>query len=185
MTDFLAQIQLDKKKIILILAISAIIAVVDIAFVIKLQIKGLSSVSAKAAKLDHDLKDLSKDLALMQQAQKRPVVAKKVKKIISEADIPSLLQDIDTIAKNNKVKILQITPGSADVSKDNKSAIGNFIPVFVSLELNCGYHNLGAFINEMENHEKFIAVEALKITPITGNYQQERADLVLKTYVKK
>jgi Tfp pilus assembly protein PilO len=183
MIDLLDKLQLDKKKIIIILAISLVVLFLDIAFIISLQAKSLKGASLKAAKLKKDLSALDKDLALMKQPQGKPKISKKVKKIISESDVPYLIQFIDETARKNKVSISQIKPERS--AQDTKAGIGNFKPVFILLEGTCVYHNLGRFIAELENAPDFVSVCELRITPDPGNYLQQKVRLLLKTYVKK
>jgi len=182
--DKLDKLQLDKKKIIIILAASLVIALIDIGWLINLQIKGLKATSAKVSKLSGELKTLEKGLVLLQQNKLKPKVIRKIKKIILQGDIPVLVQDIDSIAKKYKVRIIQIKP-AWNAGKGTGAAIGNFEPVFISLEISCSYHQLGSFVNELENSEKFVAVEAMNISPLANQYLQEKVSLTLKTYVKK
>ena len=53
------------------------------------------------------------------------------------------------------------------------------------MDLSAGYHQLGKFINELENAQVFVIVQELKIEPQPGNYLKQKAALTLKTYVKK
>jgi Tfp pilus assembly protein PilO len=183
MTDFLAKIQLDKKKIIIILVVAAAVAVFDVVVLMNSQLKGVKSVSVKVAKLNKELKDIAKDLVLMRQSQTRPKISLKTKKIISQSDIPYLIQDIYEIANKNRVKIMQLKPDPDRGAREAKT--GNFSPAYIQLELTCTYHRLGQFINDLENAGQFIAVAEMRISPDQKDYLQQNTSLLLKTYVKK
>ena len=181
--DKFERLQLDKNKIILILAVAAVIVVLDVAFIIGAQFKAIKNISLKVAQLNKDANTLNGDLIAMKQGQAKPKITHKVKKIISESDLPSLVQDIDTLAKNNSIKIIQIKPGWG--AGDKSGPVGDFSQVSILLDLNCAYQHLGSFVNDLENAEKFMAVQEMEISPLGNDYLQQKVKLVLKTYVKK
>jgi len=185
MKEFLAGIKLDKKKIIIILAAAAVIAFLDVAVLMKRQLEGIKSSSVKVAKLSKELKTLARDLDLMRQSQAKPKVSVKAKKIISQSDIPYLIQDIYDLAGKNSVKIMQAKPSQDARGQASTTQTGNFSPVYIQLELSCTYHRLGKFINDLENAGQFIAVEEIKILPDAKDPLQQRVSLSLKAYVKK
>jgi len=70
MLNSLNKLELDKKKIFLIILACLIIIYIDFAFLIKLQLRSIGTVGEKIIKLKKDMDVLAKDLAIMQQAQK-------------------------------------------------------------------------------------------------------------------
>ena len=56
--------------------------------------------------------------------------------------------------------------------------------VIIDMDISCGYHNLGQFVNDLENNEIFLAVDELRITPRQDDYFNQDIGLKLKTYVK-
>jgi Tfp pilus assembly protein PilO len=124
----------------------------------------------------------------LESRQVSPKAALKEKRIITEAQFASLLQDISKIANNNEVKILQLKPfrQSLPANQDAKvKALGSFTPFLISLDLSSGYHNLGKFINGLENLESFVKVQEIKIEPFEDTYLNQKVNLVFVTYVKK
>lgn len=168
---------LDNKKVALIMLSCLIIIYIDFAILFKLQLKGIKTVSPKVAKLKTDIHQLSKGLANLKIKQ---VEIKKgqprVKKIVLEREIPSLLERISVMANKNNVRIIKILP-----SKDTKSTSY----ILIGLDLTCDYHNLGSFLNDLENSQDFIAVEEIKIRSDMSNYFQQNVNLMLRIYVKK
>ena len=59
------------------------------------------------------------------------------------------------------------------------------LPVIITLDLTCGYHSLGSFINALENAGQYIDVQDMKIIRDPHNYLLQNVNLVLKTYAKK
>ena len=136
-------------------------------------------------KLKNDLKALDLGLKNMQalKLQQKNLPPVKAKKIIFDSQLASLLNDISKIGNANNVTILQIKP-SRDTQKSGAAA-PKFSPVSISLDLICGYHNLGKFINDLENNQTFISIESLKIEARPEEVLKQRVSLTLKTYVKK
>ncbi len=191
-TALIDKLKLDKKKILFIVLVAAAILYLDFTLLIKLQFNDLKDISPKIVKLKNDIKNLAKDLATMRdfqdkQGKMKQAVASNVKRIIIEGRIPLLLQHISDIANKNNISIMQIRPSQEFRAGEEKipGSTIKFFPVLTVLDLSCSYHNLGKFINDLENLEEFIAVQELKITPSSGDYLRQNVSLVLKTYVRK
>jgi len=192
---FLERLQLDNKKIALIVLVSAAIFYVDFNFIFKAQLRIVKKSSAEAAKLRKDLVNFELDFKKMQEnktkqalpAQKTEI---KIKNIIPENYFSSLLQDISKAANNNEVRILQLRPSrereTPGPNPDSKVKVfGKLTPFFIALDLSSGYHNLGKFINELENLPAFVKVQDIRIEPQLNDYLRQRASLILVTYVEK
>jgi len=121
----------------------------------------------------------------MQQNQAKEKLTSQVKKIASEGELLSLLEQVSQIAKNNSVRVAQINPQKSarpPVKAGQPQSI--FVPVLIKLDLSCGYHSLGIFINDLENSDYALSCEDIRITPDLSIGQRERVLLTLKTYVK-
>jgi Tfp pilus assembly protein PilO len=163
----------------------------DFTFLIKLQFKGTKAMGVKIAKLKKEIDALHKDLSAMQnlerdQTKEKQELALKAKKILLEEQIPALLQDISSIANKHNVKIMQIKPSKEAKAKDEKGSITEKLtPILITLDLMCGYHNLGSFLNDLGNSEQVILVQEMKIMSNPSDCFQQKVDLALKTYVKQ
>lgn len=191
MIDVIQRIQLDKKKIIVAAIISAFILYIDLSFILKPQFKRLKVISPKIAQLKKDIKKLNNDLDTLvvtgkgkQQTDEGAV--KTVEKIIKEEKITKVLEDIAKIANKHQVKIMQMQPLRPSLAKP-ASAIPTtkFSPLFITLNISCGYHQLGKFINDVENATVFMEVYELQIRQDSINYLNQQIKLTLKTYVRK
>jgi Tfp pilus assembly protein PilO len=184
-------LSLDKKKIILIVLFSLIIIYIDSSLVMKMQRKGIKKVKERVVKVKQEIESLDRDLAAMHDLESKPEEIKneavlKAKKIVTEEEIPSLLQGISGIANKRNVKIMQINQLKDPKAKDEvffgKEKLKT---VAITLDLMCDYHNFGGFINDLDNLEQFMAIQEIKIIPNPKDYFSQRVNLVLKIYVKK
>lgn len=186
----IANIQLDKQKKTLIAIFLVLIAYVDITYILKAQIAASNTLNPKIIRLENDLKHLNRGLENMRIAKGKQglVAAKPVfkpSKILSEGQIPVLLQDISDEANRLGIKIEQIRPSRE--AQTAKSALpgDKFTPFLINLDLICDYHNLGKFINGLENSDVFMGVQEFKISTRLPDYLKQKAVLVIKTYVVK
>ena len=181
--------KLDKKKILLFIFVSVIVLCIDLSFIMKPQLNGLRSAGEKIIKIKKDIDGLNKDLATLKRIQATDIKKQggilKAKRIVSEGEMPLLLQNISDLANRHKVKIMQIKPLKDAKAKAEVIEGKTFSPVTITLDLSCVYHSLGSFINDLENAQFFIAVQDIKIMRSSGDYLSQEADLTLKTYVKK
>ena len=182
----LEQLFLDKKKLMLAGVICLVVIFIDISFVMKMQLAGLSAQGPKITKLKADIDKFNADLAKMQSlknmdGKKQPGVVL-LKKLISEGQITTLLQNISETAKKNGVRISQIKQSPEVVSAKQATSL---IPYLISLDFTADYHTLGRFLNQLENGEIFIAVQDMRITPNVENSVSQACFVTLKTYVKK
>lgn len=175
----------DKKKLALTIIIFCVFMYLDIAFIMGFQLQAIKGASDKASKLQRDIASLSSDLAKIKESGSKIKEGIKIKKVFSEEEFPTLLQDIYTIANFNRVNILQINPVK-EKPKETKPGTqpSKLLPVNVTIDLLGDYHKFGAFINDLENAGEFIAVEEIKIVPIVSDNLQQKANIILKTYVK-
>jgi len=197
----------DKKKLIAVIAVAAIVLFVDLAFLMELQVKSLKEYAVKAAKLSKDLTTFKKDSLRLKSlkpadGEKNKKIAK-VKELISQEESSALLGLISDLANKNNLKLSQINPvaqfKSAKPADSGKPAAktakkapvktdsaSSFSSLLITLDLSGDYHNLGKFINDLENANKFMAVEEIKITlGSKDDYLRQNISLVVRAYAKK
>lgn len=191
MKNLLNKRNMDNKKLLLIATASVIAIYLDFMLIIKPQVRSITGTMQKKAQKQQDLKNLMKysnnlkELEDKQSAEKQKLLLK-AKKIIPEEQLPLLLQNLSETANKNDVRVLQIKPFKESPGKSDKgSAVIGAIPLLIKLDLVCGYHNLGRFINNLENAQIFIAVQEMKITAQQTDYFRQKVNLTLRTYVKK
>jgi len=186
--DKLNELKLDNKKIFLIAFVGLLIVYVDFAFIIKLQLQGIRTATPKIIKLKKDVDNLAKDLSWMQDLERKASKDKrtlKPKEIISEDKVLLLLQEVSDLANKNRVKIMQINTSKDAKVQEEVIAGEKLSPIIITLDLTCGYHSLGSFINALENARQYIDVEDMKIIRDPRDYLLQNVNLVLKTYARK
>jgi hypothetical protein len=183
--EFFDQIRRDKQKIILALVICGVIVFIDFAFVVKAQIKSTAASGKKIVVLKKDIETLTKELSVLQQDLKKSKVVAKLLKIYGEGEIPLLLQEISLKAAENNVKVMQINTSREAKGKDKSAAAKDFVSIAIRLDLACGYHNLGSFINALENSQQPVFAEEISISRDAADYLKAKVGLTLRAYVKK
>jgi len=184
-------INLDNKKIILILIFFLIIVYMDFTFIMGMQLKSIRAAGPNIKNLEENITALTKDLNNMKNLKNKGIDVKqkphaKVKKFILEGEIASLLRDISDIADKYKIKITQIKPSKAQRGRfDKTSEAAKLNPLLINLDLSCDYHRLGHFINDLESSEIFITLEKLKVFSRREDFNTQDVDMVLRTYVAK
>lgn len=186
------KLELDNKKLILVILIFVIFLYADFNFLLKMQLAALKTSGPKIAGLKKDFDNLRKDLVKMQELKKKQIAPGqktllRLKKIISSEQLTSLLQDLSNIANKDDIKIEQIKPSKEGqaLKQEKIAGMDKFQPVLITLDLTCDYHHLGKFINDIEDGENYVAIQGMKIKSQPNEYFKQKVSLVLKTYVKK
>lgn len=151
----------------------------------------LSDVSRKVSKLQSDL--TTADLAIsgipklgseIEELKKKSIAYSN--KLPNEEEFPALLESLSRMAQSTDVKITKILPvKDTEVQASEKSTPRIYQEQKILINAQCGYHQLGTFISELENAERFmeisdITIESLKTAPRRHNVQ-----LIVTTFILK
>lgn len=196
MKDLLNKLELDNKKIVLVILIFLILIYLDFSSLLNFQLNRTKALEPKIIKLKLDLDALGKDLAKMKDLKSKQIKGQDsplfiARKIVSKDGVSSVLQDISNIADKNNVKIIKMQPVAAKVATGQKqrslekNSKDKFNQLFLNLNIICDYHRLGYFINDLENATVLFAVKDLRITAQPKDPLKQKVDLVLKIYVKR
>jgi len=183
--DFMSSIRTNKQSLIVVAVISAMLIYLDFSFLLKAQVKAFSQANAKVTKLHSDIQAVKKNMVIIEQNALKEKTNLQVKKVATEGELLTLLEQISEIAKDNSISVSQINPQKVSLPASKTKAAqpqSSFIPVTIKLVMSCGYHKLGAFLNDLENCEYATSVEDISITPESAF--TEKVQLTLKTYVK-
>lgn len=201
MVPLLNDIVHDKKKLAATIVGLMVFLYVDFAFVIGSQMKGANAIKKKIVTLRKDIDSFKSDSAFVKKTSRPASAPIAVKKLPTEREIPSVMQAISAIANENGVRIMQID-ASRDVKTSKKGAAqsrpkkgakggqqadtsAGLTPVNIRLDIVTGYHNLGNFINGIENAEKLCIIDEMTVNRDASNPLKQNVSLVVKTYVKK
>ena len=192
MEAILKKFKLDNQKIILICVVFIIIVYLDCAFLMKIQLSNIKTVKPKIAKLRVDINVFNKSLAESKKTRQQQNLS--YMRMLSNDQVPMLLEEISDMAKNNKVMLMQVRQVKDTKKKEEKqlqkqakaqAKPDDLVPLYIALDLSGIYHDLGKFINSLESIDKFIAVQDMNIKSQLDDPQVQNANLLLKIYVRK
>lgn len=187
--------ELTDKKILVVILICLAAFVLDFIFVIGWQNNRLKTVKPKIKQIKADIDTINKNFSCIDELKKKYILDKK--DILSEGQFSILLEEISNIANKNNALIMRIKPVADSKDKDPKAKKSlkdkkqkavlteKFIPAFIDMELSCGYHNLGNFINSLENSTNFMQIQNIKISTNQEDYSLHKVTLLIKTFIKK
>jgi len=179
--DYLNKVQLDNKKLILIGLICVIVIYIDYSFVLGPQVSAVNSARNKIKKISADLNAFEQESSgepSLNGADRSGVLKKE---LIAQDELPRLLEEISQAANKNNVRIMQIAP----VKEAKQASAAGPKAMIIKLELISRYHDLGSFVNDLENSSKFLMLTGLKIKREPADTTKENVSLELKTYANK
>jgi len=118
-----------------------------------------------------------------QIAEMRKKLSKQKKKLSTKQEISSVLKGLSEIAKDSGVKILSIKPYPAVTGQQQSTISSAYQKYPILIKAVCGYHQLGTFLNKLENADTFMRVSDIKITADAKDYTQHLAYVLVNTYI--
>jgi len=113
----------------------------------------------------------------------RKSLSQQKKKLSTKQEISSLLKGLSEIAKDSDVKIVSIKPHAAVAGKRQSTASGAYQKYPISIKAVCGYHQLGTFLNKLENADIFMRVSDINITADPNDLTQHLIYVLVNTYI--
>jgi len=145
------------------------------------RIKESQNMATDIAQVSDSLK--RQDLLKSRLGDMNKKVAFYEKQLPQENEVPALLEELSRMAKDSNVKILAINPNEkgAPASGDKTKKPYKALPIGITAL--CGYHELGAFINKLENADRFMSIKDLDIKTNPGNKKLHTVNIVVYTYI--
>ncbi|UCB56560.1 MAG: type 4a pilus biogenesis protein PilO [Candidatus Omnitrophota bacterium] len=103
------------------------------------------------------------------------------KSLPGEKEIPAILEYLSDAAKELKVRITEIRPVIEEKDKAATPSIYYKAPILLKAE--CGYHQLGRFLNKLENADRFMRIDNIKIEADPEKVGIHNVELIVVTYV--
>jgi len=108
-------------------------------------------------------------------------------KLPKEEEFSAILENLSGMAKHTRVKITKIQPrketrGSLEELSETPRICSRRS---ILINAQCGYHQLGAFIMELENAERFMEISDIKIDAGTVNPKRHDVQLIVSAYILK
>jgi type IV pilus assembly protein PilO len=175
----------------LLLAVSAVLvaSVLYLYFIFVPQVVRVFKMTANTGKVRLELKSarvMVKDFEGLKSGLKEcsQKVESYEKKLPAEQEIPALLENLSTMAKDSNVKIVSIVPAMSYFKDDklsNKSPIYREIPILITAK--SSYHELGRFLSNLENADRFMKVVDIDIKSNKTNSKKHDVELMVCTYI--
>jgi len=106
------------------------------------------------------------------------------KRLPSQDQISSLLEDFSNIAESSGVKILKIKPLETPVAVSKQKVVNNAYTEFpILIEARAGYHQLGDFVNKIETMDRFIKVTEMDVLGTDKDPRRHDIKMRIITYV--
>lgn len=179
----------DKKVLILIVLVFVIVFVLYFNFLMRPQLARVADLLSRTGRMMANLKTADSNISKIDSFKKiisdnKEKVEEYEEKLPVEHEIPRLLEDLSNMAKTSNIKILSITPLPAPSVKDasaRKRAYYKEIPIRINAK--SGYHELGAFLNNLEKADRFMKVIDIDIKANRATPKKHDVDLIICTYV--
>ncbi len=113
----------------------------------------------------------------------RKDISQHKKKLSTKQEISSLLRDLSEIAKDSGVKIVSIKPYPVVSEKQQNTALSAYQKFPISIKAVCGYHQLGTFLNKLENADIFMRISDIKISSDPKDFTHHLVYVLVNTYI--
>ena len=148
----------------------------------------LSSISGETRKLNADINLVNTRIKQLDQKtteidKLKKELAAYSKGLPNKKEIPEFLEDLSSIAKASKVKILSITPSELKSVEAGGDVSKYYLEMPIDITAKSGYHQLGKFINNLEKGERFVTIKDLRIQYDSRVPRMPNIKITLRTYV--
>jgi len=152
----------------------------------------------KGGRLGSEVKDLKQHLMSTQASLvKLPQMEKEIVRLRqkseaskvrfpSKTELPELLEHLSEVAESSDVKIVEILPANMIPApmKMEKVVQGAYEELPIAFTAKSGYHELGSFINRLENSERIFTVKDIEIKADPSDPKRHHIRLVVATFVR-
>ena len=140
-----------------------------------------SLLKAQIVETEKNWKDIDKFRKQVSQVKRK--IDFYEKKLPGEKDLPAILEYLSDAARELNVKITEIKPSEQD--KDKSAQVSLYSETAILLKAECSYHQLGRFLNKLENADRFMKISDIEIIANPGTSGIVYAQLTVLTYVMK
>lgn len=178
----------QQQTLIFIILVTLLTLVLYFYLLLLPQAMRLTDVFARAGKAMANLKSAQADVSKIDEFKNRIEEYKEKvdyyeRTLPAEQEIPSLLEELSSMAKTSGIKLLSITPVpvSAKEQAAQKNKMYKEIPILITAK--SGYHELGSFLNNLENADRFMKVVDLEVKSNKAAPKKHDVELLVSTYV--
>lgn len=162
---------LKSKRNFKYLAIVVIILTLDLFFILMPQVRFLIKSVPVGINLNRKIAGINKDIAagadLLKEYEGLKIGAQsRQNKIVPEAQSALFFSEISGLAKDSRVKLMQIKPGKIGKEEARDAEGRSYYKMPIELELECAYHSLGIFVNKLESSVRYVRLLNLEINSV-------------------
>ena len=175
-----------RQAAVLMLVLTAAAAAAYIFLVLSPQASRISRTFSDIKKKDLDIKKA--EALIGRTAMMRKMIEDYDNKVASyekilpaEHGLSGLLEDLSSMAKESNMRIVGIVPVPGSQGGAGKGKVYDEIPIAVSAT--CGYHELGWFLERLDDYERLIKVADIQIASGRSGPGRNDVELLLLTYV--
>ncbi|MFA6321031.1 MAG: type 4a pilus biogenesis protein PilO [Candidatus Omnitrophota bacterium] len=175
----------DKKKVLILGAIVGVGAIyIYLSFILLPQIARVAVAYSKADKLNSEAKVAQREISEIEGLKKQVIkyrgkIESYESMLPAEQEIPKLLEGLSDMAKSANVKIVAITPIQSKQEAQNNQTYQE-IPILINAK--SGYHELGKFLNNLENADRFMKVIDIRINENKATPKRHDVEILVLTY---
>ena len=153
-----------------------------------LQLRNLMKINSEIGVMQKDLAQGKTDIQRRAQYEEQLEELKAKKKmmanmILSEEEIPLIMENISHLARKNNIRINQIMPLKDTLQKVLDTEDGTYLSLPILVNSRGGYHDLGRFINDIENDKIFMSILAFDIAGSGDDPKNHSARITIKAFV--
>ena len=142
-------------------------------------LKEVSQLHSEIATVEKEWEQLDVIKSSIAQANKKITFYET--RLPGEKEIPAILEYLSNSARKLDVKITEIKPVERSKDKADSSILYYSVPILLKAE--CGYHQLGRFINELERADRFMKISDMQVTSHPTQKNILYVQLMIVTYV--
>lgn len=174
------------QTIILVALLGIVLFALYIYFIFLPKVTSDINVIGKTISMRHDLKDAifliaQRDSLKKKVAEYNEKIELYEKKLPAQQEIPNLLENLSKMARNANITIIGITPVTLKLQKEKKVTVYQETPILITAK--SGYHELGHFLNNLENGDRFMKVVDMGIKANAMSSKKHDVELMVYTYV--
>lgn len=188
---FITDIMNDReKKNIFFIYITAAVFVAYLLLIAFPQARGVLKMAKASVTLKDDLKtagiEIEKTPSYVKtlEEQKTKIVAGQMGRLMQEGEMPNLLESLSAMANSSGVKIVGITPAAMAESASSATE-GVFKEAQIAIVAKSGYHELGVFVNKIENADRFMRISDIGIISNKASPKKHDVKLLISAYILK
>jgi len=172
------KIKIEKNPYLVIGLIIFFILLLDYFILLRPQLMLFKQTNRQTGTLFRNLKTAKQDIASLDQFQKRLGILTEKNSVVGERiaqeeEMPVVLENI------------QLKPSRTEQKIVATAQAGKIYELPILIEARSGYHQLGSFINKLENDQIFMNLASLELLSNDEDASHHNAKMVVEIYILK